>query len=240
MRYVFVILIVLVSLQLSALELVSAKYQVKLIELYTSEGCSSCPPADRWMSKLKDSPALWRDYVPLSFHVDYWDYLGWKDRFADTKNIQRQYRYKKSGSIKTVYTPGLVLNGKEWRDWSSFNGFNGENFKLVGELKVTMADGEFTATYSPDSAESYSILNLVLLGMNIQSRVKRGENSGRTLQHDFVVLRHRIFRGGNNQWSGKIPSSNIAKGSKAIAFWVQSTDSMEPIQSLGAYLIDEK
>ena len=64
--------------------------QVGLLELYTSEGCSSCPPADRWLSKLKGEPKLWRNIIPLAFHVDYWDYIGWEDRFASPAYTARQ------------------------------------------------------------------------------------------------------------------------------------------------------
>ncbi|MDQ3115241.1 MAG: DUF1223 domain-containing protein [Verrucomicrobiota bacterium] len=64
-----------------------------LLELFTSEGCSSCPPAEAWLSKLKDDPGLWRDFVPLAFHVDYWDRLGWRDPFASKVWTSRQYEY---------------------------------------------------------------------------------------------------------------------------------------------------
>src|SRR6266436_651609 len=67
--------------------------QTALIELYTSEGCSSCPPAEAWLSQLKADPRLWKDFVPLAFHVDYWDYLGWRDPFASKEWTARQYRY---------------------------------------------------------------------------------------------------------------------------------------------------
>ena len=65
----------------ASLTLSSQEQRTTLIELYTSEGCSSCPPADRWLSRLKDDPRLWKQIVPLAFHVDYWNYLGWRDRF---------------------------------------------------------------------------------------------------------------------------------------------------------------
>src|SRR5690348_8781739 len=68
----------------------SGDTQTPLLELYTSEGCSSCPPAEAWLSQLKKSPKLWKDFVPVSFHVDYWDYLGWKDPFAMKAYSRRQ------------------------------------------------------------------------------------------------------------------------------------------------------
>jgi hypothetical protein len=93
----------------------SPEGRVSLLELYTSEGCSSCPPADRWLSTLRDDPRLWRLVVPVAFHVDYWDYLGWRDRFADPAHAERQRTLAGQGLLSTVYTPGLVLDGKEWR-----------------------------------------------------------------------------------------------------------------------------
>ena len=98
------------------LEFASGRSRVALIELYTSEGCSSCPPADRWLSKLRNERQLWRDYVPIAFHVDYWDYIGWRDRFAHTEYSNRQRQYQREGGTGVVYTPGFFNNGEEWRD----------------------------------------------------------------------------------------------------------------------------
>ncbi|MEN9676720.1 MAG: hypothetical protein RIS76_2616 [Verrucomicrobiota bacterium] len=88
-----------------------------MIELFTSEGCSSCPPAEKWLGSLGDQPGLWRDFVPVAFHVDYWDGLGWADRFASVENTRRQERYATHWRNRGVYTPGFVLNGTEWREW---------------------------------------------------------------------------------------------------------------------------
>src|SRR5689334_8314649 len=71
----------------------SGETQVALLELFTSEGCSSCPPAERWLGALRDAPGLWRDFVPIAFHVNYWDRLGWPDRFASREATQRQHAY---------------------------------------------------------------------------------------------------------------------------------------------------
>src|SRR6059036_3501 len=84
--------------------------RAQLLELYTSEGCSSCPPAEAWLSKLKDAPGLWRDFVPIAFHVDYWDSLGWKDPFAIKAYSERQRDYAASWRSRSVYTPGFVLD----------------------------------------------------------------------------------------------------------------------------------
>ena len=93
----------------------SGPQQTALIELYTSEGCSSCPPAETWMSRLKESPGLWKQFVPIAFHVDYWDRLGWRDRFSSQRWTERQRRYASLWQSESVYTPAVVVNGREQR-----------------------------------------------------------------------------------------------------------------------------
>src|SRR6266480_7047743 len=94
----------------------SGAQKTHLLELFTSEGCSSCPPAEAWLSKLKAQPRLWKDFVPLAFHVDYWDHLGWRDPFAAKEWTARQHQYSASWKSESVYTPGFVLDGREWQD----------------------------------------------------------------------------------------------------------------------------
>src|ERR1700712_4295101 len=74
-------------------KLLSGENRVHLLELYSSEGCSSCPPAESWLGELRTAPGLWRDFVPVAFHVNYWDRLGWRDRFASKEYTARQYAY---------------------------------------------------------------------------------------------------------------------------------------------------
>lgn len=94
----------------------SGPQRVSLIELYISEGCSSCPPVEKWLSGLWNDPHLWRSVVPVAFHVDYWDRLGWKDRFAQPSFTAQQYGRATAG---TVHTPAFVVDGREWRTWSA-------------------------------------------------------------------------------------------------------------------------
>lgn len=115
-------------------ELISAQRQTQVIELFTSEGCSSCPPADRWLSSLTDNKSLWKDFIPMAYHVDHWDYIGWKDVFADGKNSKRQRQYYKKGNISSVYTPGIVKAGREWRAWR-FNTAILSSEQTVGVLR---------------------------------------------------------------------------------------------------------
>ena len=82
----------------------SGPQQTVLVELYTSEGCSSCPPAEAWMSRLQGDPGLWKKFVPIAFHVDYWDRLGWRDRFSSRNWTERQSRYAALWQSESVYT----------------------------------------------------------------------------------------------------------------------------------------
>lgn len=163
-----------------------------LIELYSSEGCSSCPPAEDWIGTLKNSPGLWKDLFPVSFHVDYWDGLGWPDRFAKASYTQRQQDYATRLGQDSLYTPEFVMSGHEWRGW-----FHGERNpsaekETSGELTLQVKDGgkQISALYSPSSQVGSRTFtaNVALLGFNVVSDVKRGENGGRQLRHDFVVL----------------------------------------------------
>ncbi len=93
----------------------SKPVKTHLIELFTLEGCSSCPPAEAWLSRLKDNSRIWQDFVPMAFHVDYWDHLGWRDPYAAKAWTARQYAYSARWNSSSVYTPGFVLDGREWR-----------------------------------------------------------------------------------------------------------------------------
>lgn len=115
--------------------------RVSLVELYTSEGCSSCPRADAWLGALKDKPGLWKRFVPVAFDVDYWDGLGWPDRFAKPVWTERQRNYARHWRSRSVYTPGFAVDGKEWRGF-----FRGETLpdqpdELPGNLTLHSPDG---------------------------------------------------------------------------------------------------
>src|SRR5438045_6028499 len=114
----------------------SGPKKVQLLELFTSEGCSSCPPAEEMLGRLVSDPRLWREFVPVAFHVDYWDRLGWKDPFASAEWTKRQRLYAANWNAENVYTPAFVLNGREWRD-ASVPAINSEG---PGVLKATVRD----------------------------------------------------------------------------------------------------
>lgn len=224
------------SLNVSAQLFESGAKQVPLIELYTSEGCSSCPPADRWLSSLGDSDGLWRNFVPVAFHVDYWDYIGWQDPFASQEYSQRQRRYAREFSEPTVYTPGVRKTGKEWRRWY-FSGAPAEpTVNTVGRIRIEVdSTGQFSASFPTDNPTAQ--LNVAVLGMGISSEVKRGENRGKTLRHDFVVLGlSRFATAQPGSWRGRIPQPQQQAPEVAIAAWVTENGSQVPLQATGGYL----
>lgn len=215
----------------------SKDQQTNLIELFTSEGCSSCPPADKWLNSLKDDPQLWKKIIPLAFHVDYWDYIGWKDSFAKPQNTLRQQRYQQEGGIRTVYTPGFVNNGKEWRQWFGLKSIQASN-KTPGKLAVTIRNGQINAKFLPKSNQAKVLkLNVALLGFGFNNKIATGENSGRSLNHDFVVLSQTSQNSPNKTWRLKLPHNNTHKSQRlGIAIWVSNTNTQTPIQAVGGWL----
>ena len=219
----------------------SGETQSSLIELFTSEGCSSCPPAEKWLTALKSNQELWKRIVPVAFHVDYWDHLGWRDRFAKQEFTSRQQRYAAVWGGDSVYTPGFVVNGKEWRNW-----FGGDAVPTistrVGVLRVSLGDdGKLSATFVPKTTQPRAlVLNVALLGNDLESDVKRGENSGRKLHHDFVVLQlaksNMVASAGS--WSGSLslPKEGGDDKPSALAAWVAVGEIDPPIQATGGWL----
>jgi hypothetical protein len=236
LHFIFLLLIPCVSFS-HEFELASPEKQTQVIELYTSEGCSSCPPADRWFSSLKSNNRLWIDFIPLAFHVDYWDYIGWKDELAATEHGIRQQVHKVLGNIPSVYTPGVLKSGKEWRTWRYLN-VPESDFK-AGQLKVKLKNNKLTASFDNIINNPYDFkLNIALLGMAIETKVRAGENKGKTLKHDFVVLNQQMFSAKQPLWNVDIDSSFFDSRFKQLAFvaWVEYEQNPAPIQAVGTIL----
>ena len=162
-----------------------------LLELYTSEGCDSCPPADHRLSSYKDTREYAGRLVPLAFHVDYWDRLGWTDRFASPQYTQRQYAMAGLARSRSVYTPQFLRNGRDWR--RAGNPLDGVGDAAAAatislELGAT-AGGQLAVGGSIKAAKSGTEVWLALYENNIESRVLAGENGGKVLRHDYVVRR---------------------------------------------------
>ena len=177
----------------------------------------------------------------MAFHVDYWDRLGWRDRFAKPAFTARQQRYAAAWGGDSVYTPGFVVNGKEWRIWFVDNVPPASSTK-VGVFRVSLGgDRKINATFTPATTHSGPLaLNVALLGNDLESDVKHGENSGRKLRHDFVVLQlaQSEMTNQGNLWTGTVLLSTNAGTDKptALAAWVKPAETAPPIQATGGWL----
>jgi hypothetical protein len=176
-------------------EVKSGPATAALVELYTSEGCSSCPPADKQLSKLNEL-APGAAIVPLSLHVTYWDQIGWKDVFAQQGFDDRQSALLAGKPNHVVYTPQFFVSGTELRSWrdnlpNAIRQVNARPAPVTITLKTTAIDNGKAAldvdVKSNNTAPVAGDLYLALSENNLTSHVLRGENSGATLHHDNTV-----------------------------------------------------
>jgi hypothetical protein len=214
-----------------------------LLELYTSEGCSSCPAADVWLSRLKSNPRLWKEIVPVAFHVDYWDSPGWRDPFGAAEYSERQRTYAAQWKSRSVYTPGFVLDGKEWRGWFDRNELPRASNDPEGTLTASSEDGKrWLLRYEPaDRSSSTFDFQAALLGFDLTGDVQAGENRGRKLQHDFVVLTlaSTVSKKSGDWFPGGLsllPPSRLSTKRFAIAVWVTRHNELQPLQAVGGWL----
>ena len=177
----------------------SPAHSVALIELYTSEGCSSCPPADRWLSRFERDGYNVDEVVPLSLHVDYWDQLGWKDRFASARFTERQRVLANLARSRVVYTPEVFLSAREMRNWNSV----AELRQAVRKINATPARADIRLEMDPASPAQLPIKArftlkagtaatqpqafIALYENKLVTDVKAGENRNVSLHHDYVV-----------------------------------------------------
>ncbi len=222
------------------IRLESGPTHTALLELYTSEGCSSCPPAEAQLSRMKGSAGLWKQFVPVAYHVDYWDRLGWRDRYASPDYTARQSRYAELWQSESVYTPAFVLDGKELR--SGVGNLPSPNEQRTGVLTAVSKDGktweiEFRAAKGEEGDwEAHA----ALLGAGISSKIGAGENDGRNLQHDFVVLNQQATpmktETDHAGASLTIPVPAEDAPRKAVAIWVTRRGQLASLQATGGWL----
>jgi len=219
----------------------SGATRADLLELYTSQGCSSCPPADAWLGALTGDKGLWTRVVPVAFHVDYWDYLGWKDPFGSVDNSERQRDYAARWQSDRIYTPGFVLNGDEWRGWRGAKAPMGSDDR-TGVIAVTVGDGAASVTYTPSGSGTLPVTaHVAVLGFGLETVVGKGENRGRTLKGDFVALSHQAapLAGTNGTLTASLPleaPKDVRAARYAIAVWVTQGESPVAVQATGAWL----
>ena len=201
------------------------------VELYTSEGCSSCPPADRWLAQLPDD----REWIALAFHVDYWDRLGWADRFASPAFTQRQHQGAQQRGSRRVYTPQVVADGLEHARWYSQPlPRRDQSDSPVMTLTVRNLDDQQVAVdvLAEPAGLPSSLIRVALVEDGLSTDVRRGENGGRTLNHAHVVrnLQSATLRE-RNQLQLEVPA-DLQLAHSAIIAWIEDQRSAAPLQAL--------
>ena len=227
-------LLVTTTATADVLTLNSGIKQVTLLELYTSQGCSSCPPAERWLNEYVNDDDLWTRVVPVAFHVDYWDYIGWKDVYATPDYGERQRDYARAGKARTVYTPGLFSNGREWRGWTLRLDPRASD-REPGNLAIEITDDKLQASFPAGTVPLE--LHVALLGADLEIRIERGENRNRTLAQEFVVLAHDAYPSQTGQWTVTVPAvARRETGRRGLAVWVSEPGNPVPMQATGGWL----
>lgn len=206
--------------------------EVVVMELYTSEGCSSCPPADEVLSRLGKR----EDVIALSFHVDYWNYLGWRDPYSSGKFSERQRNHAAQLGAR-VYTPQVFLNGVYETVGSRAAEISDKiasmKERLHADVKVFNMDkngNRLSFDYMVDSVTEDCMVNFAITENGLSNSITRGENKSRTLNHDHVV---RVFEQ-SNQTSGRKELSIPAGVNMANSFLVVYVQDGQNMGVLGA------
>ncbi len=219
-----------------------------LVELYTSEGCDACPPADRWLASLGEKGLVPGKLVPLALHVDYWDYIGWKDPYAKPEFTLRQRLHAQLKRARLVYTPQVLLQGQDFRGWNS-GAFERELARInarpaAARIALAIAPGgpgafevETVAEVLDPARKAAAALFLATYESRLRSDVRAGENRGRTLAHDFVAFAWQgpldLGAAGRLQDRRRLPllPMAVAAHSGVVAF-VQDRATGEVLQAL--------
>lgn len=200
-----------------------------VVELYTSEGCSSCPPADRWLGQLPDDGRT----IALGFHVNYWDYLGWQDKLASPATTQRQRQWQTALGARYVYTPQVIINGRDDRTWRDRAAGDLPRPSGAGAplLSMERQGNRVQAEVGPAAGPLAGYW--AVLSDPVRSHVTRGENAGQTLAHSHVVRLYQPVPGwpaGTTKklvldLGGEVPDGRVA-------FVVTGADGLHPVQAL--------
>ncbi len=226
----------------------SGPHTAALVELYTSEGCDSCPPADRWLQGLGTQGFAPDRVVPLSLHVNYWDYIGWKDPYAQQRFSDRQRRLAQVLRARVVYTPQVMLQGKDFRRWYTAGAFEEAVAKInarppSARIALSLEGGrpdtlltEVRAELLDAAQAADAALYLASYENKLVSQVAAGENRGRTLSHDYVVFEWVgpiAFSGGKIAEQRALPLlPKAVPAHSGVAAFVQNRRTGEVLQAL--------
>jgi hypothetical protein len=219
----------------------SGPQRTALLELYTSEGCSSCPPADRWLSRVGRT----RNVVPLAWHVDYWDYLGWRDRFSRPDFSARQREMAQLNGSSFVYTPQVMLNGRDFRKWTKTGSLaqavaDTQPLPSAATIQLSVHQGSRDTLEVTLRAQAFqagpNVIYIALYQNGLSTRVERGENAGSLLRHDYVVREwhgpFRLLAQGETTWKQEISHRRELTQAYGVAAFVQNTATSEVLQAV--------
>jgi hypothetical protein len=223
----------------------SAREVVALVELYTSEGCNSCPPADRWLSTAFRAGTEGGVAIPLAFHVDYWDRLGWKDRFASPAYTERQYVSMRANGAGFVYTPQVLVGGRDFPDWrargnAAFAAPRSAPARAEISMEALPQHGTIvvkaTARVAMVVDRKGARLWVAYTDNGLVSNVKAGENAGVRLTHDHVVRLLReappLDANGEVRWDVPLPLPAEQGSGPAVVAFVQNAQTGDVLQAL--------
>jgi hypothetical protein len=228
---IFTSLLTSTAMAAGSCQATSAARAPTIVELYTSEGCSSCPPADKWLSTLKGKP----DVLALAFHVNYWDRLGWVDRFASAEATTRQHELARISGSAQVYTPQVVVGGQDWPQWPRLPAAATTADSPVS-VSLQREGDAVTAQVSAGAGTSKRLAGYwAVLEDGHESKVRAGENSGATLRHDHVVRLYQPVAA----WalgSGLTTQLKVSRGEvqfpRRVVFVVTDAITAKPLQAV--------
>jgi len=245
---ILAIALLMPTVSFAACDVKSGPKTAALVELYTSEGCSSCPPADKQLSQFPSREYSFGQVVPISLHVDYWDYIGWKDPFARGEFSIRQRKLAAMRRPVIVYTPQVLLQGQDFRRWAS-DDFAEQVMRInsraararialtIRAVEPKSIRADLSATLFDPAEQKNAAVYLAAYENRLASEVKAGENRGRRLEHDFVV----------REWIGPIAFGESLKVEESralpllpgassknlgVAAFVQNRSTSEVLQAL--------
>ncbi|MFT7058814.1 MAG: hypothetical protein ACJASV_001317 [Pseudorhodobacter sp.] len=202
--------------------LMAQSQEAVVVELYTSQGCSSCPPADALLAKLTEDPRV----IPLAMHVDYWDYLGWKDKFANAKFTARQKAYAHHARERMIYTPQMVIGGRARIVGSHASEMKSAIDAEVSatkqvQLNLTRSDGKVVIVANPVAGLDMDlIVQLVRYKKSESVAINRGENKGKTITYHNIVTSWQQLA----NWNGRAPLTleAAAEGADPVVVIIQA------------------
>ena len=235
--YLTLPILLIISTKSHGLELTTTNTKIQLVELFTSEACAYCPEADKWMNSFSLSSQLWKEVVPVEFHVSYWNSPKLKDPFSKDEFSERQKEYSRKIGSRT-FTPQVILNGKVLKKWRRSNKINSEGLSGILKVQFNEKSGEATIVYSAKKSYKYLQCQGALMDGGITSKTSGGKNNEKGRHHEFAVVSFMQKKMTIDDKESKciLPLSIKDINYNAVAFWVSNRKTYEVLQAAGKYI----